>query len=69
MVVLDPIRIDISNLPRDAPSNLAVPNIPGNEAAGTHQVAFAATLYIDAQDFREVSNTSCRLKIKVGGSV
>lgn len=57
MVVLDPIRIDISNLPEDAPKSLEVPNMPGNEAAGTHQVAFAATLYIDAQDFREVSVT------------
>ena len=55
MVVLDPIRVDISNVPSDAPARLTVPNIPGSSEAGTHDIAFSSTIYIDAQDFREVS--------------
>lgn len=54
MVVLDPIRVDITNFPSGAPASISVPNIPGNDRAGCHQVAFASTLYIDATDFREV---------------
>lgn len=53
MVVLDPIRVDITNFPSDAPASISVPNIPGNDSAGSHQVTFASTLYIDATDFRE----------------
>uniref|UniRef100_A0A6A7FZU9 glutamine--tRNA ligase n=1 Tax=Hirondellea gigas TaxID=1518452 RepID=A0A6A7FZU9_9CRUS len=53
MVVLDPIRINITNLPSSAPASISVPNIPGSDSAGTHQVAFANTVYIDSSDFRE----------------
>lgn len=53
MVVLDPIRVEISNFPESAPRSITVPNIPGDDQAGTHAVAFDSVLYIDAADFRE----------------
>ena len=53
MVVLEPLRIDISNWPADAPSSVTIPNIPGAEAEGTHRVALCSTIYIEASDFRE----------------
>ncbi|KAF2354524.1 Glutamine-tRNA synthetase [Trinorchestia longiramus] len=60
MVVLEPVRVELTNLPADAPSSISVPNIPGNEAAGSHQVAFGPVIFIDGSDFREVDERGYR---------
>jgi len=52
MVVLDPIKVTLSSLPPSSPPLLPIPNIPGQEEAGTYNAALADTLYIDAADFR-----------------
>ncbi|XP_018026096.1 glutamine--tRNA ligase isoform X2 [Hyalella azteca] len=60
MMVLEAIRVELSELPDDAPSLITVPNIPGDDAAGSHQVAFASVIYIDASDFREADERGYR---------
>ena len=35
---------------------IEVPNIPGNEASGTHNVPMESVIYIDSTDFKEVSS-------------
>ena len=40
--------------------DITVPNIPNNEEAGEHTVPFDRVLYIDRDDFREVSVTNGR---------
>ena len=34
---------------------IEVPNIPGNEASGSHNVPMENIIYIDSTDFKEVS--------------
>ncbi|XP_042203847.1 probable glutamine--tRNA ligase isoform X2 [Homarus americanus] len=53
MVVLDPLRVVITNFPKDGPITITVPNIPGNDAKGTHSVIFDRELWIERSDFRE----------------
>lgn len=54
MAVLEPLRIVITNYPSDSPMPVTVPNIPGNEAKGTHTVPFYKEVWIEHSDFREV---------------
>jgi len=52
MVVLDPIKVVISNLPSSSPRLLPIPNLPDNDKEGTYNAALSDTLFIDAADFR-----------------
>lgn len=52
MVVLEPIKVVITNFPHSSPQDIKVPNIPGNEAAGDHTVLFDKDLWIEASDFK-----------------
>lgn len=53
MAVLDPLRIEITNLPEDYVEEITVPNKPRDESMGSHKVPFTRVLYIDRSDFRE----------------
>lgn len=53
MAVLEPLRIVITNYPSDKPTPVTVPNLPGNEAMGTHTVPFHKEIWIERSDFRE----------------
>lgn len=53
MVVIDPLRIVITNYPKDGPVTLDVPNIPGNDDAGTHPITLDREIWIERTDFRE----------------
>ncbi len=53
MGVLRPLRLVIENYPEGQVEQIAVPNNPENEAAGTRQVPFSRVLYIERDDFRE----------------
>ncbi|CAL4154738.1 unnamed protein product, partial [Meganyctiphanes norvegica] len=52
MVVLEPLKVVITNFPHNSPQDIKVPNIPGNDAAGEHTVLFDKELWIEATDFK-----------------
>ncbi|KAJ3297719.1 hypothetical protein HK104_000197 [Borealophlyctis nickersoniae] len=53
MMVLEPLKITITNLGDDHVEELTVGNKPRDEAMGSHKIPFTRTVYIDASDFRE----------------
>jgi len=53
MAVLDPIKLVITNYPKDSEEFLTIENNVENEEMGTRQVAFCGELYIERSDFME----------------
>ncbi len=51
MVVLDPIRVVITNYPEDQVEYFEAVNNPEDESAGTRTVAFSREVYIERSDF------------------
>ena len=51
--VIDPVKVTITNWPEDRVEKLTFENLPGNEEAGTREVLFGRTLYIEREDFME----------------
>ena len=72
MAVLRPIKLTITNYPEDKWETVTVENNPVDPAAGTREVAFSRTLWIEADDFLETpvpkykrlypGGPECRLK-------
>uniref|UniRef100_A0A3P9PQM6 Glutamine--tRNA ligase n=1 Tax=Poecilia reticulata TaxID=8081 RepID=A0A3P9PQM6_POERE len=54
MAVLEPLKVTITNLPKDTKMDVRVPDFPANESKGTHTVPFTRTVFIEQSDFREV---------------
>ncbi len=55
IAILNPIKVVITNYPEDKTEYFEVSNNPGNPDAGTRALPFTRELYIDADDFAEVS--------------
>ena len=55
MVVLNPLKIVLTNFPESSAKEISVPNIPGNETAGEHKVLWDKEIWIDESDFKLVS--------------
>ncbi|RGB44186.1 tRNA synthetases class I, catalytic domain-containing protein [Rhizophagus diaphanus] len=53
MLVVDPIKIIIENLPDDYIEELTIPFKPKDPSMGEHVVPFSKIVYIDKSDFRE----------------
>jgi glutaminyl-tRNA synthetase len=53
MVVLDPIKIVLTNYPEEKIDELEAQNHPENESMGTRKVPFSRELYIEREDFME----------------
>ena len=53
MLVLDPIKVTLTNLSDDYLEERDVPFDPKDKEKGTHKVPFTKTIYIDRDDFRE----------------
>lgn len=53
MVVLDPLKITISNFAGDSSINISVPDFPNEPEKGQHNIAFDEIVYIEASDFKE----------------
>ncbi len=51
MAVLHPVKLTIVNYPEDKTETLEVENNPNDPEAGTRQVSFSRTLYVEADDF------------------
>ncbi len=68
MAVTEPIKLTITNYPTDKTEYFEVPNNPRDEAAGSRQVPFIGTLYIEKSDFAEVPPPKFQ-RLKPGGEV
>lgn len=53
MGVLNPLKVVIENFPEGETREVCAPFFSDNEAAGSRQVPFSRTLYIEREDFRE----------------
>jgi glutaminyl-tRNA synthetase len=53
MAVLEPLKVVITNWPKDRVEWLDLENLPGAEEAGTHKAPFGREIYIEEEDFRE----------------
>lgn len=56
MVVLNPVKIVITNYPEDKVEWLEAENNPEDDAMGTRKVPFSRELYIEREDFKEEAN-------------
>jgi glutaminyl-tRNA synthetase len=54
MAVLHPLKLVIDNYPEDQVEFVDVANNPEDPSAGTREVPFSRTIYIEQDDFREV---------------
>ena len=55
MAVINPIKLVIENYPVDKVESIKAPNHPQNEKMGTREIFFSREIYIDKEDFMEVS--------------
>jgi glutaminyl-tRNA synthetase len=55
MAVLRPLKVVIDNYPENLVEEMDAVNNPEDESAGTRKVPFSRTLYIEQDDFREIS--------------
>lgn len=53
LVVLEPLKITITNFPHKEPLGLQVPNFPNNPEKGSHSIWLDKVLYIERSDFSE----------------
>ncbi len=56
MVVLDPLKVVIENLPAGHNETITMPNHPNKPEMGTRDVPFGREVWIDRADFREEAN-------------
>ena len=54
IAVTEPLKLTMTNYPADKTEYFPLPNNPRSEAAGTRDVPFTQTLYIEKSDFAEV---------------
>lgn len=57
MAVLEPIKVTIVNFPQESPIALTVPDFPTEPDKGNHTIMFFDIVYIEASDFKEVSES------------
>ena len=68
MVVVDPVKLVITNYPENEEEFLETENNPEQEDAGTRTVPFSRELYIEREDFKEEGNKKF-FRLKLGGEV
>ena len=64
MVVLDPLKVVITNYPEGQTEQLVAPNHPQKEEMGTRIVPFTREVYIDRADFKEEANNKFKRLVK-----
>lgn len=60
MVVLEPLKVTISNFPHEHAIKLRVPNFPNEPDKGQHDIVFDEIVYIEASDFKEKTEKDFR---------
>ena len=68
MVVLDPIKVIITNYPENKNETLLTENNPEDSEAGEREIHFSKELFIERNDFREKANRKF-FRLKPGGEV
>ena len=68
MVVLNPLRVVITNYPEDKTELLSAENNPEDPKAGSREVPFSKTILIEQEDFREEANRKF-FRLKLGQEV
>jgi glutaminyl-tRNA synthetase len=68
MAVLDPVKVVITNYPKENTEWLKTENNPEDESAGHREIPFTRELYIEKADFREEANRKF-FRLKLGGEV
>lgn len=53
LIVLEPLKMTLTNFPFDKPQTIIVPNFPNDLSKGSHQVTFDKIIYIERSDFKE----------------
>jgi len=69
MLVLDPIKVVLENLPEDYIEEREVPFDPKDKEKGTHIVPFSRIIYIDREDFKEDASDPDFFRFAPGKSV
>ncbi|MDT8371307.1 MAG: glutamine--tRNA ligase/YqeY domain fusion protein [Gammaproteobacteria bacterium] len=64
MVVLDPLKVVITNYPEGQTEQLVAPNHPQKQEMGTRIVPFTREIYIDRADFKEEANNKFKRLVK-----
>ncbi len=68
MAVLNPLKVVITNYPKDEMEWLVAENSPEDESLGSREVPFSREIYIEKEDFREEANRKF-FRLKLGGEV
>ncbi len=68
IAVLDPVKVTVTNYPEDKVEYFTVTNNPNDENAGTRQVPFTKTLYVDREDV-SIDPPPKYFRLKEGGEV
>lgn len=69
-LILEPLLINITNLPNDYFITLKVPNKPRDESMGERDMIFTNQIYIDSSDFRESDMTDPNyFRLSIGKTV
>ena len=68
MAVLDPVKLTITNWPSDKVEISEAVNNPGDESAGSREIPFSGSLWIERADFREEAPRKF-FRLKKGGAV
>lgn len=68
MVVLDPLKLTITNWPTGKTEMVSLPNNPEDESAGQREMPFGGELLIEQEDFKEEANRKF-FRLKKGGAV
>lgn len=58
MMVVNPVKVTLTNLPDDFREEIRIPFVPGNEKLGEYVVPFTKHIYIDRSDFVKHADAS-----------
>ena len=68
MAVLDPVKLIITNYPEDKTEFFTAENNPEDSKAGSHEIPFSKTLFIEKEDFKENAGNNF-FRLTLGGEV
>ena len=54
MIVMEPVKVTISNFETNGPVEVVVPDFPNETEGAKHKIVFDKVVYIEASDFSEV---------------
>uniref|UniRef100_A0A6B2EE55 Probable glutamine--tRNA ligase n=1 Tax=Phlebotomus kandelakii TaxID=1109342 RepID=A0A6B2EE55_9DIPT len=60
LVVLEPLKITLTNFPFDGPVKRVVENFPGSPEKGCHEITLDRVIYIERADFKEAPEKGFR---------